>query len=314
MGKTLKERVEMEDRISRNLMWLNEQRISKNELLRRKSIKLILNYFKRIFRYICMGKFGYAKYAIKRAFSVMSRDEKVDNTAKPKRMIDDQERIAVYTVLFGKYDELKEPMYISPQCDYYVLTDQDIYDGGVWKRYPISRFDDRVGDLSDLERARFFKLHPHFLFPEYRYSVFVDANIQIVTDIVPVVRQLGDNFIAIHNQPGRDCVYQEATEILVLNKAPWDQVKKQIDAYKKEGFPEHYGLFRTCVIVREHMDPRCIKLMGLWWENIEKYSKRDQLSFTYSLWKMKLDKNAVSNLGYDIRRNPRFLENKHVKQ
>lgn len=300
----------LEDKKSIELMNYNETLINGNEIGRKKDRKLILNYFRRVFKYVCMGQFGYAWYAIKRAFMATINKEKKTEAAPRTRVVEKDERIAVYTVLFGAYDNLKNPLFISEQCDYYVLTNQKVSDELVWKKYDISKFKE-TENFSNLEKARYFKLHPHKLFPEYKYSIFIDANIQIVTELVPVVEQLGDNFIGIHNQPGRDCVYQEATEILVINKAPREQVIPQINAYKKEGFPKHYGLFRTCVVVREHMHPLCIKLMNIWWENIEKYSKRDQLSFTYALWKIGLTKSDVSNLGDDVRTNPRFKESLH---
>ena len=304
----------MEDQYSINLMQLNSERIRYMELSRKHNIKLVFCYFNRIIKYIIMGKFEYAQYAISRALSIATNKEVLTEVSKKSLCVESDERIAVYTVLFGKYDNLKNPMYVSDNCDYYVVTNQDIDSSLVWKKFDLGKFKDIIDAFSDLEKARYFKLHPHKLFPKYKYSIFIDANIQIVTDLVPVVAQLGNNFIGIHNQPGRDCVYQEATEIIVIKKAPKEQVVQQVNAYQKEGFPKHYGLFRTCVVVREHNNEKCIRLMNIWWENINRYSKRDQLSFTYSLWKMGLKKSAVSNLGNDVRTNPRFIESEHLKK
>jgi len=307
----LKGIVFLESKLSKNMMWLNQLRIDSNETARKKNLTLILNYFRRVCKYIGMGQLGYARYAVKRAFSVATRNERNTELSERSREIEKSERIAVYTVLFGKYDDLKEPLYVSSQCDYYILTNQKIDNYSVWKNYPIDKFSERTKGFSNLELARFFKTHPHLLFPDYKYSMFIDANIQIVTDMVPVIQQLGNNFIAIHNQPGRDCVYQEATEIIVIKKAPKDQIKPQVKAYKAEGFPEHYGLFRTCVVVREHNNETCKKVMDMWWNEMVKYSKRDQLSFTYCLWKLGLKKDSISSLGDDVRTNPRFIESMH---
>lgn len=304
----------MEDIQSQNLMELNEQRIKILEQIRRHNFTLILNYFKRIVKYILMGKWGYAVFALKRALKVATtkRDDNYDKVAESTGKIEQCERIVIYTVLFGNYDDLKEPMFITPNCDYFIVTNQEVKPESIWKKFSLDKFNNLISGYSNLEKARFFKLHPHLLFPEYKYSMFIDANLQMVTDMRPVFCQLGGNFIAIHNQPGRDCAYQEATEIIVINKAPKDEVNRQMNAYKIEGFPEHYGLFRTCVVVREHNSELCINLMDVWWKNIFTYTKRDQLSFTYSLWKLGLDKKAVSNLGYDIRTNPRFIESIHI--
>lgn len=304
----------MEDKRSIGLMEKNAQRLKKYEQGRMSNSSLILNYFKRIIKYVSLGNWGYAFYAFKRALivAVTKKDDSKDRIAESMLDIPDSEKLVIYTVLFGNYDALKEPLYVTPNCDYYILTNQDVRADSVWKKYPLEKFDEQVKGFSNLEKARFFKLHPHLLFPEYKYSMFIDANLQIVTDMRPVFAQLEDNFIAIHNQPGRDCVYQEATEIIVIGKAEKSEVMKQMMAYKKEGFPAYYGLFRTCVVVREHNSGQCKKLMELWWNEINRFTKRDQLSFTYALWKMGLDKTAVSNLGYDIRTNPRFIENVHI--
>ena len=304
----------MEDKRSIELMKKNAQRLKKYEQGRMSSSSLILNYFKRIIKYVSLGNWSYAFYALKRALivAVTKKDDNKDRKAKSMLNIPASEKLVIYTVLFGNYDALKEPLYVTPNCDYYILTNQDVRADSVWKKYPLEKFNEQVKGFSNLEKARFFKLHPHLLFSEYKYSMFIDANLQMVTDMRPVFAQLEDNFIAIHNQPGRDCVYQEATEIIVIGKAEKSEVMKQMMTYKKEGFPEHYGLFRTCVVVREHNNERCKKLMELWWNEINRFTKRDQLSFTYALWKIGLDKTAVSNLGYDIRINPRFIENVHI--
>lgn len=302
-----------EDKRSTELMHKNAQRLDEYKKGRMSSLSLTVKYLGRILKYICLGNWSYAGYAVKRAFkmAVTQKDDSKDRVAESSLDIPQSERLVIYTVLFGNYDNLKEPLYITPNCDYYILTNQDVHPDSVWKKYPLNSFDDMVSEYTNLERARFFKLHPHLLFPEYKYSMFIDANIQMVTDMRPVFAQLENNFIAIHNQPGRDCVYQEATEIIVIGKAPKADVMTQMTAYKKEGFPEHYGLFRTCVVVREHNNPGCKKLMETWWSEIRKYTKRDQLSFTYSLWKIGLKKSDVSNLGYDPRTNPRFIESFH---
>lgn len=305
-----------EDKKSLELKKKNEKRINRIQRRRINDICLIRNYLWRIIQYIRLGNISYAFYALKRAIKIAISHHDTDNVAAAGEFLDisDRERIVIYTVLFGNYDSVKEPLFITPNCDYYIITDQEINNDTIWKKYPLNKFKRTIQNFSNLEKARFFKLHPHLLFPEYRYSMFIDANIRMVTDMRPVFSQLGANVIAIHNQPGRDCAYQEATEVIVIGKADSTQVIKQMKCYKKEGFPQHYGLFRTCVVVRKHNDLTCKKLMLLWWKDLKKFTKRDQLSFTHALWELNLNKNAVSNLGFDLRTNPRFIEYIHKQR
>ena len=64
-------------------------------------------------------------------------------------------------------------------------------------------------------------------------------------------------------------------------------MKPQMDRYKKEGFPENYGLLQSNILLRKHNKQDCIKLMEEWFNEIKNGSHRDQLSFNYVSWKNK---------------------------
>ena len=49
--------------------------------------------------------------------------------------------------------------------------------------------------------------------------------------------------------------------------------------------PEDFGVFLCGVLIREHNNPVCVKLMEDWWKELEEGSRRDQISFPYVLWK-----------------------------
>ena len=55
--------------------------------------------------------------------------------------------------------------------------------------------------------------------------------------------------------------------------------------YVKENFPHKLGLVESNVMIRKHNKNESIELMEKWWNEINKYSHRDQLSFNYLLWK-----------------------------
>lgn len=303
-----------EDQISKNLMELNSERIRFKYIADRKNrIECNLQNLKWLLKYIKLGSINYALYRVADKFKKKDyfKTDSYEHDAS-LRNISDDERIAVYTVIFGKYDHLADPMYITPNCDYYIITNNDEIQSNVWRKFSIpEEIKKQVKNYTNLELARYFKLHPHLLFPDYKYSLFVDGNVQIITDVRPVVAELGNNIIAIHKQPGRDCVYQEATEIIARKKALPTEVKKQISSYLHDGFPEHYGMFQTNVVVREHNTEICKKLMEVWWNEICKYTKRDQLSFTYSLWKSGMQSTDVSILGDNTDINPRFRVSSH---
>ena len=185
----------------------------------------------------------------------------------------------------------------------------------IWNKYEFTEEQKKcVEGFSNLELARFFKLHPDILFPEYKYSIFVDGNVQIVTDMIPIIEGLGNNFISLHKQPSRECLYQEATEILAQKKCNKKDVKKQIEKYKREGFPKKFGMYQTNILAREHNNKKCKELMETWWNQIKEYTKRDQLSFTYALWKLNYNKENISIMGESSYLNPRFIIDEHIKK
>lgn len=53
----------------------------------------------------------------------------------------------------------------------------------------------------------------------------------------------------------------------------------------KKRYPENNGLISTGVILRRHNDPKIIETMDAWWNEVENFSKRDQMSFNYIAWK-----------------------------
>ena len=111
-----------------------------------------------------------------------------------------------------------------------------------------------------------------------------------------------------HNKcaDARDCIYKEHQAILELKerkgyyKDTPVAMQRMVDLLKKEDFPENNGLIVASVLLREHQDPEVIELMEDWWYFVSNYTKRDQLSFNYVLWKKKFTKFCI--LEGDIRK------------
>lgn len=216
-------------------------------------------------------------------------------------------KIAVYTSVYGNYDAIVQPLYKSQYCDYFAITDQEIPDNGVWKKYDTSNIPG-FEKMDAYHKSKYCKMFPHVLFPDYEYSIWVDGNVQIVADLLPLVDRLEKNhFMGTFQNPLHDCVYTEAKYNLVQNYAKTSELMKQVDIYKKEGFPKNFGMREFSVIVRKHNDVECIDLMDQWWEQVNKYTMRDQISFPYVLWRAGKTIETIQLLGENWRWNPRFM-------
>ena len=94
------------------------------------------------------------------------------------------------------------------------------------------------------------------------------------------------------------CIYEEYKWIYKEKVDIRSIVRKEWKLIKQAGMPRNYGAFETNLIYRKHNLPEIINLMEEWWYFIENYSKRDQLSFPYIMWKNKrlIEDYAFHNL------------------
>lgn len=214
-------------------------------------------------------------------------------------------KYVVYTCIVGDYDQPVEPKCISEECDYYLISDKKPENLKVFQWIDINEIvPDIVAD--NFRKNRFCKLLVHRIFPEHRYSVYVDGNIQIMGDIRKYADRIGNSGIAVYELAYMDDLYEHALHCTASSFDKKDLIMSQMDDYYKEGMPRHFGMFECTILVRDNQNPVCHKLMEDWWNEVFNRSYRDQLSFTYCLWKNGLEITDVGVLGNDYRNNDDF--------
>lgn len=190
-------------------------------------------------------------------------------------------RLVVYTSITGNYDDLQDPLFIDPDIEYVCFTNNREIKSNIWNVEYISD-----NDLSDMMLAKKMKLFPHELFKEYDTSVWVDGKFQIIEDVRTYIMEYEKSQPMLcfpHFE--RNCIYSEASECILREKGKKEQILHQISDYYKEAYPVDNGLYEMGCIVRNHNDERVINLMEQWYNQIEMYSNRDQISFPYVCWK-----------------------------
>ncbi|KAE8667553.1 30S ribosomal protein S9 [Hibiscus syriacus] len=143
------------------------------------------------------------------------------------------------------------------------------------------------------------KMLPHRLFPHAKYSIWVDSKSQFRRDPLGVVEALlwrRNSVLAISEHGARSSVYDEAKAVIRKHKATPEEVEVQVTQYHKDGLPEDKrfngkkALNEASVIVRKHT-PLTNMFMCLWFNEVVRFTSRDQLSFPYVLWRLKVLKN-----------------------
>ena len=208
-------------------------------------------------------------------------------------------KIAVYTSVFGEYDNIYDPKFVSDDIDYYYVSEYPVSATHVFQWIDSSLVIPANID-SPVKKNRFIKMHPQLLFPDYQYSVYIDGNIEVLGDM-SLLNPMCASGISVFKHPERDCIYYEGITIANYKRVPVDEVQTHLKRYLSEGYPLHFGMPEMSVILREHNNPICKKIMELWWNEFNYSVQRDQLSFMYSIWKNGLTISDISSLGDDVR-------------
>lgn len=197
----------------------------------------------------------------------------------------------IYTCLIGNYDFLKHFPIIEKNWDYVCFTDLNIKNDSQWEIRPLS-----FNKLDPGRNYRWHKTHPHTLFPEYKQSLFLDANIWIKSHwIFDQIKKYKNSQIILAKHFKNTCLYQEYEDCKNSVKDDLETMNNQINKIKDDGFPKNIGLSEANVIFRKHNDQKIKKIMEDWWWWIKNFSKRDQLSLHYVLWKNKIEPKYFSN-------------------
>ncbi len=206
----------------------------------------------------------------------------------------------IYTSIAGHYDALPQPLVVHPDFDYICVVDElEKEKDGVW------RFVKNPYYNSDYKRLSVWaRMHPHLLFPQYDYSLYIDANVEIRSlefyDYLRVAISRGA-LIAQVPHPTRDCIYDELEQCLNIRKVTPFQYMRHRNHYRNNNIPRHWGLYENNIIFRKHNDQIVIQISELWWSEYIKISNRDQLSLMLVYWKLKFTPDLLFGKGQNSR-------------
>lgn len=166
---------------------------------------------------------------------------------------------------------------------------------GLWKIVVVKNlpYDDmrRVGKIP--------KLLPHRLFPSARYSIWLDSKLRLQRDPLLILEYFlwrkGYEY-AISNHYDRHCVWEEVAQNKKLNKYNHTVIDQQFAFYQADGLkrfdpsdPDRLlpsNVPEGSFIVRAHT-PMSNLFSCLWFNEVDRFTSRDQLSFAYTYQKLR---------------------------
>lgn len=209
----------------------------------------------------------------------------------------------VYTCITGDYDGLQLHNYLNYDWDYVCFTDNkkllNYKNYGAWKIRPL-----KFSELDSTKNSRWHKTHPHLIFPDYEESIWIDGNFNFASNAI--FENIAQNVdclpthihhyltMAIPEHWRDDCIFKEIKNVRETKLEKPANIDKIENFLKENNMPEHYGLNETNCIYRKHNDNGIMKIMDEWWVMIRDFTKRDQLSLSYILFKNGLKPADIS--------------------
>jgi hypothetical protein len=166
---------------------------------------------------------------------------------------------------------------------------------GIWKVILIKNM-----PYNDMRRVgKIPKLLAHRLFPSSRFSIWLDSKLRLQTDPILILEYFlwrhGYEY-AISNHYDRHCVWEEVAQNKKLNKFNHTIIDQQFEFYQADGLTRFNPLDPNKLlpsyvpegsfIVREHT-PMSNLFSCLWFNEVDRFTPRDQLSFAYTYLKLR---------------------------
>jgi hypothetical protein len=186
--------------------------------------------------------------------------------------------IAIYTAISGRYDRLRaQPASATRGVDLVAFLDRPRRLRG-WQARALHQ-----GFADPNRNAKIHKILSHVYFPDKLYTLWIDGSVTIEFSFPVhqlISRYLGDCDLALFQHYRRTCLYQEAQHCIHTRADDPNIIRRQAQAYTRQGYPANAGLSECSVLLRRHTE--AIKAFNeAWWNEIQRGSRRDQVSFAF---------------------------------
>ncbi|PON68015.1 hypothetical protein PanWU01x14_098190 [Parasponia andersonii] len=217
--------------------------------------------------------------------------------------LEQSHEVIVASAIFGNYDIIQQPknvsdlarkkipfyMFIDEETEAYLKNSSVLVSGkwvGMWRIIVVRNI-----PYNDSRRnGKIPKLLLHRLFPSVRYSIWIDGKLQLVVDPYQVLERFlwrHNATFAISRHYRRYDVFEEAEANKAAGKYDNASIDRQIEFYRKEGLkpyskaklPITSDVPEGCAIIREHI-PITNLFTCLWFNEVDRFTSRDQLSFS----------------------------------
>ena len=211
------------------------------------------------------------------------------------------ENTVVYTALIGHNEFLNsQPQIKNSKLRHICFTDNENLSSDDWEIVYVKR----LFPMDQHRSQRNLKIRPHLLFPNYKYSFYFDNTIVLKKKAEDLINQIFLKDISYQTDPLFVLPY--STENLIsefincfTNKLDSDtRILDQITDYLLvNSIVFKYKTYWGAMIFRSHMHQEVKNFAEIWFANVLRYSRRDQLSIIHSELQSNLKIRGI-NIGF----------------
>ena len=221
-------------------------------------------------------------------------------------------KVVVYACTDLAYDRIFSPVVPTPGAEFLLFAARRprLVRGWRWRPLPAA-----VAGLSPTLANRWAKFFPERLLPaDTGVSVYLDANTLVLADLSPLIAEFvaSDADIGLFRHQERSTPEAEldfGRQVGKIAEADLETGRAQIRRYRAEGLPADAPFTENAILFRRHGRPALAAAMALWWDELEKGVRRDQLSLPYVLHRSGL---AVKLWDWNYKyQNPYFMRYLH---
>ncbi|CAN1807255.1 Probable hexosyltransferase MUCI70 [Linum perenne] len=228
--------------------------------------------------------------------------------------------VVVSSAIFAAFDNIQQPsniseyskrtvcffMFVDEETEAYLHNSGQLNNSrkvGVWRIVRIHN-----PPYTDARRTgKIPKLLPHRLFPNARYSIWIDGKLELVVDPYQILERhlwRKNATFAISRHYRRFDVFTEADANKAAGKYDNASIDFQIDFYKKEGLTPFTAN-------KEHV-PISNLFTCLWFNEVDRFTSRDQISFSTVRDKIRAKTNWTVNMFLDCERRNFVVQVSHL--
>ncbi|TYG65168.1 hypothetical protein ES288_D06G164400v1 [Gossypium darwinii] len=242
--------------------------------------------------------------------------------------------VVVASAIFGAFDIIQQPKNISEYSKqticFYMFVDEETeadlkLNGGLDASKKIGVW--RIVVAHNLpytdgrRNGKIPKLLTHRLFPNARFSLWIDGKLELIVDPFQILERFlwrKNATLAISRHYKRFDVFDEAEANKAAGKYDNASIDFQVNFYKKEGLtpyseaklPITSDVPEGCVIIREHV-PISNLFTCLWFNEVDLFTSRDQISFSTARDKIAAKTNWTLNMFLDCERRNFVVQKYH---